>query len=369
MADTPVRIGHGVAPDAAETRLAHAHVDAVRAGAGLPPLVADARLARAAAGHAAYVASTGSVSHTQEAGRSAAFTGATLADRVRLVGSRHAVHVELVSRATGRDAEAAVALLVSGIYHRIALLRDDLQTLGVGMRDHAGRRHLVLNAGAPAGAAVGGRVVIWPPDHRDAVPAAIDSDAETPDPAPDTNKVGYPVSLQVSPGDRLHVTRFELVHEASGAVVPVSLHDADRDPHLPPWAAFILPREPLARDAAYRARFAGRTGSGAEVLREWRFRTAPVALAAIASDDVRTLRFAIGGIDPSETYAVCVAGVHALGAARFESPGRFTFRVPVDGTCPGGTCPVVVSIAYDPSCRRPLASVSLDAGAVLAGLP
>ncbi len=131
-------------------------------------------------------------------------------------------------------------------------------------------------------------VILWPPDGGDEVPPAFF--IEEPDPLPDLEVSGYPVSLQVNPAyaDQVEVAGFALHRITRNGERPVEslrLLDADTDPHglLDRHSFALFPLQRLDWGADYRARFDLRIDGEPRRL-EWTFGTRGKGIQTLRAD-------------------------------------------------------------------------------------
>jgi hypothetical protein len=144
-------------------------------------------------------------------------------------------------------------------------------------------------------------VILWPPDGADEVPPAFF--IEEPDPLPDLEVSGYPVSVQFNPAfaARVEVEDYGLYRrtdEGEQALAPLRLLDADSDPHglLDGHSFALFPLDRLAWGADYRARFDVRVDGEPRRL-EWTFSTRGKGLRVLQADTGHS-RFALrSGVD------------------------------------------------------------------------
>lgn len=227
-------LGRAAAQQTAQQEAGLAAVNAARQAAGLNRLRLHPLLSRAAADHARYLARNGVRGHEQRTGRPG-FTGRLPADRARHAGYATAGVSENIAQGAATAGEAVDGLLTA-IYHRFAFLAFDIDELGVGrgpgdpkeapwvftMSDGALNAWCVKPPAAalftppgtytvlcPGGARLKADAVeaqrarlplanppwvLWPPPGYDHTPPAFFQ--ETPDPLPDREISGYPVSIQ-----------------------------------------------------------------------------------------------------------------------------------------------------------------------------
>jgi hypothetical protein len=121
-------------------------------------------------------------------------------------------------------------------------------------------------AGLPSG-----QVAVWPFGGQTAVPRNFFSDTESPDPVPDRNEVGYPISVHANIDVTVRVTSFT-VRPRGGADLAVRLLTSANDTHTGASSAAIVPLAPLAANTTYDVSFTGTAGS-TPVTRTWSFAT------------------------------------------------------------------------------------------------
>jgi hypothetical protein len=144
-------------------------------------------------------------------------------------------------------------------------------------------------------------VILWPPDRGTGVPPAFF--IEEPDPLPDLDVSGYPVSVQFNPAfaERVEVEDFGLYRRTrSGeqAIQQLRLLDADTDPHglLDTHSLALFPLQRLDWGADYRVWFDVRVDGEPRSL-EWTFSTAGKGIDILRADAGYS-RFALrNGVD------------------------------------------------------------------------
>ncbi len=244
---------------------------------GMPLLARNAVLDVAAQGHSNYQKLNQVIAHEQRAGNPG-FTGATLADRLAAAGyvftQTPAAYGEvLVATGNPTGASAAEALLVA-IYHRFVILEPRFKEAGMGAASVPdGYTYVTADFAANGfGPALSpGNVVVYPFPGQQQVPTIFFSDNEEPDPVPNQNAVGYPVSVQAGLGTVLTVTSFT-IQPHGAAPLPVQLLTAALDANTPATSAAVVPLRVLAAATTYDVQFVGSAG-GQPVSRSWSFTT------------------------------------------------------------------------------------------------
>lgn len=247
-----------------------------RTQAGLSAVTANSIIDRAAQGHSDYQTSWG-ISHYQTEGN-AGFTGVCLYDNVHdplcepaKVSRLEAANFqftrgsyafgEVISAMSDPSGANAAEGLIGAIYHRFVILEPMFRQAGVGKAiDGRGVTYFTTNFvtdGLDIACAERGRVVTYPFANQQRVPRNFMSDSEIPDPVPDRNEVGYPVSVHADIIARLSVQSFT-VQSRGGAPLDVRPLTSTADPlHTPSTAAAVVPLAALAPNTTYDAQFIG----------------------------------------------------------------------------------------------------------------
>ena len=248
-----------------------------RGQAGLAPLARNGALDAAAVAHSGYQQINNVVSHDEIAGLRG-YTGASVADRLAAAGygltAPYALG-EVIAATSANSGAMMTEQLITAIYHRFVILEPVFKDVGTGNAG-AGNGYNYLSADFAAsngyGAGLGPATVApYPYSGQTAVPTVFYSDAEAPDPVPNQNAVGYPVSVQADIGRTLQVQSFTL-RPSGGAVLLTRLLSADTDPETPASAAAIIPLAVLTSHTTYQVHFSG-TLDGATTDLDWQFTT------------------------------------------------------------------------------------------------
>lgn len=246
-----------------------------RSQIGVPAVTQNAQIDNAALGHSEYQRINNLMSHDQEPGRQG-FTGADLGDRLAAAGytldrNRGFAYGEVISGTNNRSGFFMVEELITAIYHRFVVFEPMFRELGTGVATSAsGYNYFTADFASRNGYGPGiarGTIVTWPFNGQTGVPANFFSNTEQPDPVPDRNEVGYPVSVHANLDATLAVTSFT-VRPRGGAALQV----LRVDPLGSKTAASIVPLLPLRAATTYEVEFTG-TVNGAAVTRAWSFTT------------------------------------------------------------------------------------------------
>lgn len=248
-----------------------------RAQAGMPALRRNPQLDLAAEGHANYQQLNDVVTHAEDS-QHAGFVAATASERLRAAGfpllTTSFADGEVIAATGAPDGFAAVEGLLGAIYHRYVVLEPMFNAVGAGAAHRDGSFHwLTMNLVGikPSGGIAKGSIAVWPLPSQTRVRTNFFSDQETPDPVPQVDEVGYPVSVHANLNTMLHVDRFTL-SDPNCKPVEVRQLDAAADPDTPSSAAAVIPLQPLRSGTTYSVSFAGRV-DGQAVERRWRFTT------------------------------------------------------------------------------------------------
>lgn len=251
-----------------------------RAQIGMSTLTQSSVIDIAAQGHSDYQRVNNTISHEQTPGREG-FTGATLADRLAAAGyvfntSAARAYGEVISAASNSSGQYMAEELITAIYHRFVIFEPVFKEIGTGAATSTtGRSYFTANFTANNGYGTGlprGQVAVWPFDAQTGVPRNFFSDTESPDPVPDRNEVGYPISVHANISAPVVVQTFT-VRPRGGADLPVRLLSKANDTHTGKSSAAIVPLSPLVAGTTYEVTFAG-TVDGSAVSRSWSFTTA-----------------------------------------------------------------------------------------------
>lgn len=247
-----------------------------RAQAGLSVLARNSLLDTAAQGHSNYQQQNNTITHEQTVGKPG-YTGATLTQRLAAAGYKLAgqyVSGEVISAASQTSGFYHAEELIGAIYHRFVIFEPVFREMGTGAATSANYTYFTADfaANGSYGPGVGrGNVAVYPFVNQTMVPANFFSDSEAPDPVPDRNEVGYPISVQGDVGASVIVKSFT-VHERGGADLPARLLTNAADSHTPTSAAAIIPLAVLKSNTVHDVSFSG-TVDGIAVSRNWSFTT------------------------------------------------------------------------------------------------
>lgn len=248
-----------------------------RQQAGLAAVARNSQVDQAAQSHSTYEKLNDTITHTETPGNPG-FTGTTLDERLSAAGytftqSRYS-YGEVLSATGDPSGFGAAEDLIGAIYHRFVVLEPMFKEAGSGAATvSGGYTYFTTNFTANGlGSGLGrGGVITYPFSGQQRVPTLFFSDRETPDPAPDRNEVGYPVSIHADITATVTVQSFT-VRPRGGSALAVKILSSTTDSETPPSAAAIIPLTPLAGQTTYDAQFSG-VVDGIPVSRSWSFVT------------------------------------------------------------------------------------------------
>lgn len=293
---------------------AFAKVNEIREALGMNTLDSSEVLAKAAQAHADYLVRNHASAHSETEGFPG-FTGKSPAERAIHAGYFSRMVLENLST-KNYDAESSVTGLFAAIYHRFAFLDVGIDEMGIGVaqeRSDTKNSAFVYDMGnsqlnrlcrmkvfSGSGKYVNGvcsnpkhplpyrrflkakkeikwlnpKVVFYPYDGQENVPPVFYE--EVPDPLPDFEVSGFPVTVAFNDHFFDHVTlrSFRLFEEGGKEVVYKRVLSKKSDPHgrLNGLQFALFPLKRLAYDTMYRAQIVY-VYKGREIVKEWTFRT------------------------------------------------------------------------------------------------
>ena len=248
-----------------------------RSQIGLAPLVRNQLIDNAALGHSNYLNSNNVVVHNQVKGKPG-FTGETLYDR--LSASNYGVTSvwgEVIAGVATNSGFYMAENLITAVYHRFLIFEPIFKEGGAGAAvNNSGYAYFTTDLagnsrygpGLPAG-----QIVSYPFNGQVKVATSFSSDEEEPDPVPNQNVVGYPISVHANFDATLSVTAFTVRQHGASADLAVRLLSKQTDAiNTSRSVAAIIPLAPLLAATTYDVNFIGKV-NGADVARSWSFST------------------------------------------------------------------------------------------------
>lgn len=246
---------------------------------GVPMVTSNSVIDKASLGHSEYQRLNNTITHDQIVGKPG-FTGVSLLDRLKaanypFVNTASYAYGEVISATGDTSGFQAAEELITAIYHRYAVFEPSFKEAGVGAATvTSGYTYFTTDFAANNGFGPGlgkGKFAVYPFENQQRVPVIFYSNTELPDPVPDRNEVGYPISVHADITANLAVQTFT-VQQRGGAVLNVQLMTNARDPETPTSAAAIIPVNVLLAATTYDVKFVG-TVDGVAVNRSWSFTT------------------------------------------------------------------------------------------------
>jgi len=232
--------------------------------------------------HSEYEKTHNVITHEQTPGI-AGFTGVTVGDRLTAAGYQFRssyAYGEVLSSTSDPSGFNAAEDLIAAIYHRFVIFDPVFLQVGGGAATvRNGATYFTTNFVADRldGGIGMGKMVTYPFAGQRGVPRNFFSDHEIPDPVPNRNEVGYPVSVHADITSTIDVQAFT-IRPRGGEPLSVRLLQsqataaAPADPLTPSSAAAIVPLEALSGATTYDVQFTGRV-DGVPVTRAWSFTT------------------------------------------------------------------------------------------------
>ena len=247
-----------------------------RQQAGLPALKRNSTIDLAATAHANYQQANNVVTHDEIPGQTG-FTGAGSLQRLRAAGLElnpsGYTDGEVIAATDGKDGFSAAEGLMAAIYHRFVILQPVFNEAGAGTATRVGgytwlNVNFILNQRSSIDT---GQLIVWPYAQQKSVRVNFFSDQESPDPVPQRDEVGYPVSVHADMNADLQVGSFT-IRPSGEATLATRQLDGSTDPETPKSAAAIIPLTVLRTGTRYEVEFIG-TVDGIAVNRSWSFTT------------------------------------------------------------------------------------------------
>jgi uncharacterized protein YkwD len=246
---------------------------------GLATMARNGQIDTAAFNHSTYQALNDTITHDETSGRRG-FTGATVLDRLRAAqytfpASNYA-YGEVISSTPDTNGVNAAEDLIAAIYHRFVIFEPKFNEAGAANATAgSGYTYFTTDFGTRAlnrGGLGSGKLVVYPFSNQQNLPTVFYSNQEQPDPVPDRNEVGYPVSVHADITSTLTVQSFT-INPRGGAALGTKLLTAENDPEIGrPSVAAIIPLAVLQSQTLYDVRFVGSVDNVPMTL-SWSFTT------------------------------------------------------------------------------------------------
>lgn len=261
-------------------------INEARAKAGLAPVKQNTKLDKAAQGHAGYIHLNGEGESHYQTESKPGFTGVDHLARAK------AALYSPVSTTVGEgiiyrsvqatDPAGAVEGLLNTVYHRVELLSAASADVGIGIDTYEQRvpgyeswhgKATIINYGLISVArSLENESGYWVWPYDGAVKLAV-AYGENPNPAPDLERLGYPLSLTVNANDTITADTFTV--NCAGQDLPARIITTANDIHQmidASWV-FLQPEVALPYDATCVAAFAGSSEKLGHINHTWSFKT------------------------------------------------------------------------------------------------
>ncbi len=241
--------------------------------AGLPKVILNETLSLAAQAHADYLSIHDYVGHDEDPQKDG-FTGQYAQNRVEYFGYDWGSVGEVIS--FGYTASDGVDALMAAIYHRFIILNPDFLEVGIGDAIHPTyvRVQVIVFGRQKSVSPPSGLIGIYPGSKQKGVSSFFNSDIESPDPVPDKDLVGYPISIHFSKEFQISPLEFQ-VYLGDDPLEANSVNSSAQNPK----AFSIIPVNKLEPNKEYTVVFLA-TVNGNPYSKTWSFNT-------IASDTLK----------------------------------------------------------------------------------
>ena len=246
---------------------------------GLTVLTRNSVIDVAAQNHSQYQKLNNSVTHSEIAGRSG-FTGIDALARMNQVGYSFSplfayAYGEVISGSSATTGASHAEELINAIYHRFVIFEPMFKEIGSGASTGTNSfTYITTNFAANNGFGPGigkGKIITYPYANQKQISTVFFSDQESPDPVPNQNAVGFPISVHADITGNVTVQQFT-VQQHGGLALPVILLSKATDLETPSSAAAIIPLNILAAGTLYDVQFIGNV-DGVPVSQSWSFTT------------------------------------------------------------------------------------------------
>ena len=250
---------------------------------GLSTLSRNAFVDTAAQGHSNYQALNDTITHTQTVGKPG-FTGINLGppitdptdvtNRLSVAGYQFGpgefAYGEVIAKTGDTSGVNAANDLITAIFHRFVIFEPVFTDAGAGAATSASGATYFTTDFTANGLTSGlgkGHYVVYPVSGQTDIPTTFFSDSESPDPVPNANAVGFPISVHADITSTVAVTTFTVQPRGGTPLATQPL-----TPEGGNSAAAIIPLAVLASGTVYDVAFRG-TVDGVAATRNWSFTT------------------------------------------------------------------------------------------------
>lgn len=246
----------------------------IRGRFGIDPLNKNYSLMNAASNHAYYLTDKDTLSHYQDK-NDPKFTGVTPLERAIYAGygkgEQYVKVGEVVAMYNGRQQKDDLSNFLMAIYHRLTILNPTFTDYGEIRLSNGNKNISEMKVGTTY---EDDKVhyIYYPYDNMNNVPTLFLPYQEDPNPMPGYNKVGYPISFQISDENTLNVSEFKLT-DSNGNNVPGKILTQSTDSHMTKSQFAFIPFEELKNQQVYFVSIVGSANNWPSFKKSWSFKT------------------------------------------------------------------------------------------------
>lgn len=258
----------------------------IRSKFGLKNLQENLSLKSAAINHAYYLSDKDYVSHDQIY-NDKKFTGATPLDRAVYSGYNKGESFirigEVVAMYNGRQHYNDLENFLVAIYHRFSILEPSFKDYGE-IRISDGYKNIAEMKLGTTLQQDELKYIYYPVNNQINIPTYFYPSQEIPNPMPNYNKVGYPISFQITEGAILDVENF-IMTDSSGNILKGKFLTSKTDGNVLKSQFAFIPYQELKNDESYDIKIAGKMNSEG-FLKSWKFKTEAKRTPYLNSDKI-----------------------------------------------------------------------------------
>lgn len=246
----------------------------IRGRFGLPNLNKNYSLMNAASNHAYYLTDKDTLSHYQNKD-DPKFTGVTPLDRAMYAGygkGQQYVKVgEVVAMYNGRQQKDDLSSFLMAIYHRLTILNPTFTDYGE-LRISNGFKSISEMKVGTTSEDDKVHYIYYPYDNMNNTPTLFLPYQEEPNPMPGYQKVGYPISFQISDGNDLKISEFFL-KDSSGSLIQGKIMNSSTDSYITSSQFAFIPFQELKNNETYYVTIVGSANNWPSFKKSWSFTT------------------------------------------------------------------------------------------------
>jgi len=279
-----------------QEKLALEYLNKLRQGAGLVPFSSEVSLKKSAKNHALYLVLHQTYGHHEESNKTG-FTGSFASERIQYEGYHTSLVIENVS-ANNRNYKESIDGLFAAIYHRFAFLDFQGDEIGIGIEQNSQSKDctaFVYNIGShslnqlykttrkPSEKSLStalnkhknnnSKIITYPFANQTNVPPAFFD--ELPDPLPDYDVSGFPVSLSFNQAHfkQIDLLSFTLLDAEMKPLKTINYnYKSDPNRRLDKFSFVLFPVKRLKWNSLYHVQFLAKADNKL-ISRKWSFQT------------------------------------------------------------------------------------------------